>query len=96
MCVTQICSSLQIKSSSQRPEDLRVSFRTYYHRFLCGCTSGKDPSGHVSKVCVCSYVKDGTWKAQDEMGTARGCSALPKVIDQGHQKIIMRTSLTAW
>lgn len=58
--------------------------------------SGKEPSGHVSKVCVCSYVKDGTWKAQDEMGTARGCSALPKVIDQGHQKIIMRTSLTAW
>lgn len=46
--------------------------------------------------CVCSYVKDGSGKAQDEMGPAQGCSAVSKVIDQGHQKIIMRTNRAPW
>lgn len=48
-------------------------------------------------VSVCILVPERwDWEgAEDEMGPARGCSALSKVIDQGHQKIIMRTSLTA-
>ena len=61
---------------------------------ICVCVCVRAWCAHMS-ACVCLYVKDGPGKAQDEMGPARGCSAASKVIDQGHQKIIMRTSLTA-
>lgn len=38
-------------------------------------------------------VKNGSVRAQDEIAPARGGSAVSKVIDRGHRKIIMRTSL---
>lgn len=47
-------------------------------------------------MIVCLGVRDGTGEVQNEMKPASGCSIVGEVIDQGHQKIIMKTSLAAW